>query len=88
MIGTGAEVILTQDAPATAERVAAVHAYLSPEQVRSSPKILIGTPDEIAAEIIQRRTASGPHLLRAARRRTRGARSHHHPGAGHRLTGS
>jgi probable F420-dependent oxidoreductase len=54
VVGTGVEVILTEDAPATAERLAAIHTYLSPEQVRSSPKILIGTPDEIAAQILER----------------------------------
>jgi probable F420-dependent oxidoreductase len=54
VVGTGVEVILTENAAATAEQVAAVHTYLSPEQVRSSPKILIGTAEEIAAEILQR----------------------------------
>lgn len=54
MIGTGAEVILTEDPRAAAERVAAIHTYLSPQQVSSSPKILIGTPDDIAAQILER----------------------------------
>jgi probable F420-dependent oxidoreductase len=54
VVGTGVQVILTEDAAAEAERVAAIHTYLSAEQVRSSPKILIGTPDEIAAQILER----------------------------------
>jgi alkanesulfonate monooxygenase SsuD/methylene tetrahydromethanopterin reductase-like flavin-dependent oxidoreductase (luciferase family) len=54
VIGTGVEVILTDNAAVTAERLAAIHTYLSPEQVRSSPKILIGTPEEIAAQILER----------------------------------
>lgn len=54
VIGTGVEVILTDNAAATAEQVAAVHTYLSPQQVRSSPKILIGRPDEIAGQILER----------------------------------
>jgi probable F420-dependent oxidoreductase len=54
VIGTGVQVILTEDAAAAAEQVAAIHTYLSADQVRSSPKILIGTPDEIAAQILER----------------------------------
>jgi probable F420-dependent oxidoreductase len=54
VIGTGAEVIVTGDARAEAERVAAIHTYLAPEQVLSSPKILIGTPEEIANQILER----------------------------------
>jgi probable F420-dependent oxidoreductase len=53
-IGTGVEVILTDDALATAEQLAKTHTYLSPEQIRSSPKILIGSVEEIAAQILDR----------------------------------
>jgi hypothetical protein len=51
---TGAEVIITDDAGARAEQVAAIQTYLSPQQVLSSPTILIGTPDEIATQILER----------------------------------
>jgi probable F420-dependent oxidoreductase len=54
VIGTGVEVIITDDARAEAARVAAIHTYLAPEQVLSSPKILIGTPEEIANQILER----------------------------------
>ena len=53
-VGTGAEVIVTDDAQAAAERLAGIHAYLTPEQILASPKILIGTLDEIAAQILDR----------------------------------
>lgn len=58
-VGTGAEVILTDDAEGTAERRAAVHTYLSPAQVLASPKILIGTADEITARVLERAARLG-----------------------------
>jgi probable F420-dependent oxidoreductase len=57
-VGTGAPVVVTDDAAGTAEELAAIHTYLTPSQVRSSPKILIGTVSEIAAQILER----GKHL--------------------------
>jgi alkanesulfonate monooxygenase SsuD/methylene tetrahydromethanopterin reductase-like flavin-dependent oxidoreductase (luciferase family) len=53
-IGTGVEIVLTDDAPSEAQRIAATHTYLSPDQVRSSPKILIGTPEDIGFQILER----------------------------------
>jgi probable F420-dependent oxidoreductase len=53
-VGTGAAVIVTNDAQGTAGELAAVHTYLTPEQIRSSPKILIGTVGEIAGLILDR----------------------------------
>ena len=53
-VGTGAAVIVTDDAQGEAERLAAVHTYLTPAQIRSSPKILIGTVSEIAAQVLDR----------------------------------
>lgn len=53
-VGTGAAVIVTDDAHRAAEKLAAIHTYLTPAQIRSSPKILIGTAGEIAAQILDR----------------------------------
>ncbi len=53
-IGTGVQVIVTDDAAQTAEDLAKIHTYLTPGQIRSSPKILIGTLDEIADQILDR----------------------------------
>jgi len=53
-IGAGVQVIVTDDAGRTAEDLAKIHTYLSPGQIRSSPKILIGTLDEIAGQILDR----------------------------------
>jgi probable F420-dependent oxidoreductase len=53
-VGTGAEVIVTDDAQGTAGQLAKIHTYLTPEQILSSPKIVIGTVDEIAAQILDR----------------------------------
>ena len=44
----------TGDAQAAAAELAAVHTYLSPEQILASPKILIGTVSEIAGRVIDR----------------------------------
>jgi probable F420-dependent oxidoreductase len=57
-VGTSAAVVVTDDAAGAAEKLAAIHTYLTPSQVRSSPKILIGTVSEIAAQILER----GKHL--------------------------
>jgi alkanesulfonate monooxygenase SsuD/methylene tetrahydromethanopterin reductase-like flavin-dependent oxidoreductase (luciferase family) len=53
-VGTGAAVIVTDDAQGTAESLAAIHSYLTPAQIRSSPKILIGAIGEIAAQVLDR----------------------------------
>jgi probable F420-dependent oxidoreductase len=53
-VGVGAAVIVTDDARGTAENLAAIHTYLTPAQIRSSPKILIGTVGEIAAQVLDR----------------------------------
>jgi probable F420-dependent oxidoreductase len=58
-VGTSGSVTVTDDAQASAESLAAVHSYLTPEQVRSSPKILMGTTGEIAAQILDRRDRLG-----------------------------
>lgn len=52
--GTSGSVTVTGDAEAAAASLAAIHTYLTPEQIRSSPKILIGTDGEIAAQITER----------------------------------
>jgi probable F420-dependent oxidoreductase len=53
-VGTSGTVTVTDDATGAAESLAAIHTYLTPEQVRSSPKILIGTTGEIAAQVLDR----------------------------------
>ena len=53
-VGTSGTVTVTDDASGAAESLAAIHTYLTPEQVRSSPKILIGTTGEIAAQVLDR----------------------------------
>ncbi len=53
-VGTGAQLIVTDDAQAAAGHLAAIHTYLTPAQILSSPKILIGTPAEIAARVLDR----------------------------------
>jgi probable F420-dependent oxidoreductase len=58
-VGTSSVVHVTGDGRRVAEEVAAVHTYLTPEQVLRSPKILIGTIEEIAAEVAQRRVDLG-----------------------------
>lgn len=53
-VGTGALVVLTDDAGAAAEKLTKIHTYLTAEQIRSSPKILVGTTDEIGDQILER----------------------------------
>jgi probable F420-dependent oxidoreductase len=67
-IGPGVQVIVTDDAGQTAENLAQVHTYLTPEQIRSSPKILVGTLKEIADQILDRGRRLGLtyHVMRGA----------------------
>jgi hypothetical protein len=53
-VGTGAAVVVTDDAEAAAGELATVHTYLSPEQILASPKILIGSVSEIAERVVDR----------------------------------
>jgi probable F420-dependent oxidoreductase len=53
-VGTGGAVIVTDDARGTAEELARIHTYLTSEQIRSSPKILIGTVGQIADQVLDR----------------------------------
>ncbi len=62
-VGTSSVVHLTDDGRRVAEQVAAVHSYLTPEQILRSPKILIGTVEEIAAEVADRRVDIGLEYL-------------------------
>lgn len=66
--GVGAPVVITDDARAEAAKLAEIHTYLTPEQILASPKILIGTVDEIAAQIVARRETFGftYYVLRGA----------------------
>jgi probable F420-dependent oxidoreductase len=62
-LSTSSVVHITDDGRRVAEEVAAVHTYLTPEQVLRSPKILIGTVEEIAAEVAERRAELGLEYL-------------------------
>lgn len=59
VLGTGAAVVLTDDADAAAQDLAGIHTYLTPEQIRTSPKILIGTAAEVAAQVVERAEGYG-----------------------------
>lgn len=82
-VGTSASVTVTDDARGAADSLAAIHTYLTPAQVRSSPKILIGTVDEIASQVLDRGKRLGltyqvlrgaePEVLAAVIRQVRGA---------------
>lgn len=66
--GVGVPVHITDDAQAEAVRLAEIHTYLTPGQILASPKILIGTVDDIAAQILARRETFGftYYVLRGA----------------------
>jgi hypothetical protein len=59
LVGTSASVTVTDDAKGAAESLAEIHTYFTPEQVRSSPKVLIGTVEEIADQVLERRAGLG-----------------------------
>lgn len=67
-IGTGAAVVLTDDAGASAAELATIHTYLTAEQILKSPKILIGTAPQITDRLIDRSASLGItyHVLRGA----------------------
>jgi probable F420-dependent oxidoreductase len=58
-IGTGAPVRLTDDAEATKAELAAIHTYLTPEQVLASPKLLVGDAAGVTEQIIERHANLG-----------------------------
>jgi probable F420-dependent oxidoreductase len=66
-IGSSAPVHLTEDTEATLGELAATHTYLTPEQIFESPKMLVGSLEQIADQIVQRGTDLGItyHSLRA-----------------------
>jgi probable F420-dependent oxidoreductase len=51
-INVGVPVRITPDREGVARELAKVHTYLSPEQIIASPKLLIGTVDQIAERIL------------------------------------
>ena len=51
-IGTGAPVVITDDARGWAEEKARLHTYLTPEDILASPKVLVGTVEQIADRIL------------------------------------
>ena len=58
-IGTSAQVILTDDTDAALAELAKTHTNLSPEQIFESPKMLVGSLDQIVDQILQRRVDLG-----------------------------
>ncbi|WP_033295890.1 LLM class flavin-dependent oxidoreductase [Amycolatopsis jejuensis] len=66
-IGTSAPVTLTGDTEAALAELAGTHSYLTPEQIFESPKMLVGSLDEVAGQIVRRGTELGItyHSLRA-----------------------
>lgn len=51
-INVGVPVQITSDREGVAHELAKVHTYLTPEQIIASPKLLIGTVDQIAERIL------------------------------------
>jgi probable F420-dependent oxidoreductase len=58
-IGVGAPVVLTDDIEAATAELAAIHTYLTPEQVLASPKILVGDAESVTEQILERRENLG-----------------------------
>lgn len=58
-IGTSAPVILTDDTDAALAELAKTHTYLTPEQIFESPKMLVGSLDQIVDQIVRRGTDLG-----------------------------
>lgn len=58
-IGTGAPVILTGDPEATKAELAAIHTYLTPEQVVASPKLLVGDMTSVTDQLVERHRSLG-----------------------------
>jgi probable F420-dependent oxidoreductase len=58
-IGTGAPVIITDDAEAWAQEKAKLHTYLTPEALLASPKVLAGTVEQVADRILEYRERLG-----------------------------
>lgn len=58
-IGTSATVILTADTDAALAEQAKTHTYLRPDQIFESPKMLVGSLEQIVDQIMRRRTDLG-----------------------------
>jgi probable F420-dependent oxidoreductase len=58
-IGSSAAVTLTDDTEAALAELAKTHTYLTPEQIFESPKLLTGSLDEIADQVVGRATDLG-----------------------------
>jgi probable F420-dependent oxidoreductase len=82
--GTGVSVTVTDDSASAAQELARVHTYLTPDQIRASPKALIGSAEEIATQVVDRgrrlgltyhvmHGAAGPETLAPILAHARGA---------------
>ena len=58
-IGTSAAVVLTDDTDAALAELAKTHTYLTPEQIFESPKMLVGSLEQVADQIVRRRDELG-----------------------------
>jgi hypothetical protein len=58
-IGIGCAVVLTDDVEASTAELAAIHSYLTREQLLASPKILIGDAAGAAEQILERERSLG-----------------------------
>jgi probable F420-dependent oxidoreductase len=58
-IGVGAPVVITDDREAWAQERVKVHTYISPAGVLASPKVLVGTVEQIADRILEYRDRLG-----------------------------
>jgi probable F420-dependent oxidoreductase len=52
-INAGVQMQITSDREGVARELASIHSYLTPEQIIASPKLLIGTVEQIAERILE-----------------------------------
>jgi alkanesulfonate monooxygenase SsuD/methylene tetrahydromethanopterin reductase-like flavin-dependent oxidoreductase (luciferase family) len=52
-INAGVQVQITADREGVARELASIHSYLTPEQIIASPKLLIGTVEQIAERVLE-----------------------------------
>jgi len=58
-ISIGADLILTEDRRAAAEKIAETHTYITVDDILDSPKIMIGTEDEVVEQLLKNRERFG-----------------------------
>jgi probable F420-dependent oxidoreductase len=58
-ISVGADLVLTEDREATATKLHETHSYLTVADILDSPKLMIGTEDEVAEQLLRNRERFG-----------------------------